>query len=236
MTEEKTKLSKTNVEELYKVQMRTTVDLAVLVDACNVEQAIKKASAWTDSIVQSGESWFSWDDGDPNSVVGERVFLDWSIFQILCRDYTVRLVKEDADCKNGEDSTAPGESEGADPKKGENSVEPKTSQPDPEFLRELESMNMTHVSDHELRQRLLPCVVNNLNEHVIHTALDAVRELLTDVPEVAEQVLRPIFEWSEFWPNAMAREALGLPMDQDFETNELLERFELPAETFKAKP
>ncbi|APZ93289.1 hypothetical protein Fuma_02906 [Fuerstiella marisgermanici] len=97
-------------------------------------------------------------------------------------------------------------------------------------------MNSTFEQEHELRMRMLPHIVNNLNEHVIHTAVDALRELLTDLPEIAEEVLVPIFEWSEFWPNAMAKEALGLPMDQDFDTDELLECFELPDRTSEGKP
>ena len=97
-------------------------------------------------------------------------------------------------------------------------------------------MNRTFEEEHELRKRLLPHVVNNLNEHVIHTAVDALRDLLTDVPEIAEEVLGPIFERSEFWPNAIAKEALGLPMSDDFDTDELLERFELPEKTVKDTP
>jgi len=78
----------------------------------------------------------------------------------------------------------------------------------------------------ELRKRLLSYVVRNLNEHVIHTAADALRDLLIDFPEVSEELLGPIFKRSEFWPNTMAKEALGLPSHDEYETEELLRKFE----------
>ncbi|APZ93287.1 hypothetical protein [Fuerstiella marisgermanici] len=122
-SESKNNSPKTNVEKPYKVQMRTTVGVSILVGACDVDQAIKKASAWTDLMVQTGESWFGrYDDEHVNNAVGERFLLEWWIFQIVCGDFDVRLAEESDDS--------------VEAKIGEPEPEP-----DPEFFRELESMN-----------------------------------------------------------------------------------------------
>lgn len=78
----------------------------------------------------------------------------------------------------------------------------------------------------ELRKRLLSHVASNLNELVIESAADAMKDLLADVPEAAEELLAPFFERSEFWTNTMAKEALGLHHNSDCEAEELLEKFE----------
>lgn len=83
----------------------------------------------------------------------------------------------------------------------------------------------------ELRRRLLTYVVDNLNENVVHAAEQAVGELLTDVPDLAEEILQPIFESSGFWPEVMAKEALGISTDDELEIEDLLDRFENPKQT-----
>lgn len=94
-------------------------------------------------------------------------------------------------------------------------------------------MNRTFVEEYRMQQQLLPHVVNNLNEPVINTAVDALKDLLTDAPEIAEELLRPIVQCSIFWINVMAKEALGLPINQEFDTGELIERFELREKMIK---
>ncbi len=79
----------------------------------------------------------------------------------------------------------------------------------------------------ELRRRLLPYVAKYLNEDAIHTASDAVSDLLSDVPEFAEDLLSLLSEWCEFFPNQIAKDVLGIQPDRSCTTEELLKRFEI---------
>jgi|GEM_PF-4997106 len=75
-----------------------------------------------------------------------------------------------------------------------------------------------------VRQRL---IVPHLNERAIDVAVDGLRDLLTDVPEIAEELLAPLFERSEYWPSQIAKAALGLSSEQEMDADELLQRCEL---------
>ena len=80
----------------------------------------------------------------------------------------------------------------------------------------------------EMRRRLLHHVVQDLDESVIRTAVDGLSDLLS-LPlcdEMVEELLSPIFNWSDFWPQYMAKQILGLPPDDEYGWEELLERFE----------
>ena len=80
----------------------------------------------------------------------------------------------------------------------------------------------------ELRRRLLSHITANVTEDVIEIATDGLREFLSEVPEYAGELLAPLFELSDYWPNAMAKVALGLPANDDLDIEELLDRFENP--------
>lgn len=82
----------------------------------------------------------------------------------------------------------------------------------------------------KVRQRLLTQIVPHLNERAIDVAVDGLRDLLTDVPEIAEELLAPIFERSEYWPSQIAKAALGLSSEHELDADELLQRCELRAE------
>jgi len=65
------------------------------------------------------------------------------------------------------------------------------------------------------KRRLLRFVAHDFTEN---TCADAVSGLLPDEPEdMAEDLLRPIFELSDIWPEFMAKEIFGL--NEDDETN-----------------
>ena len=77
----------------------------------------------------------------------------------------------------------------------------------------------------EKRRRLLSCVAEHLNDGVIYAAQRAMSDLLNDNPHLAEELLLPIFDCSEFWPETMAKEALRIDTNEDFDIDELLEKF-----------
>ena len=78
----------------------------------------------------------------------------------------------------------------------------------------------------DLQRQLLAHVVQGLNEAATRTASDAFSELLCDAhEEMAKELLAPIFEWSDFWPQRIAAELLGLP-DDEYTSEELLREFE----------
>ena len=78
----------------------------------------------------------------------------------------------------------------------------------------------------EMRRQVLMRVVKSLDDASIRTASDALRDLLEDASEeMAMELLGPIFEWSEFWPQQIAAELLGLP-DDEYTCAELLDEFE----------
>ncbi len=79
----------------------------------------------------------------------------------------------------------------------------------------------------EMRHRLLGYVKQCLTDSTVNTAADAFQELLVDAhEEMVEELLRPIFGWSDFWPKRLATEILDMPTDEEYEWEELLEGFE----------
>lgn len=93
-----------------------------------------------------------------------------------------------------------------------------------------------------LRHRLLHHVKQHLSHSEIVTATDAFSDLLTDADEgVVEELLLPIFNLSDFWPKRLATEILGLPTDDEYEWEELVDAFEarerenLPKQSEQAK-
>ena len=87
--------------------------------------------------------------------------------------------------------------------------------------------NDWRVREQELRHRLLGYVKQHLTDSMVNTAADAFQDLLADAhEEMIEELLRPIFDWSDFWPKRLATEILNLPTDEEYEWEELLEGFE----------
>ena len=81
--------------------------------------------------------------------------------------------------------------------------------------------------EQEMRHRLLGHVKQHLTDSMVNTAADAFQEILEDAhEEMVEELLRPIFNRSEFWPKRLATEILDLPTDEEYEWEELLEGFE----------
>ena len=79
----------------------------------------------------------------------------------------------------------------------------------------------------DLQRQLLAHVVQSLNPAATRSASDALSELLCDAhEEMAKQLLAPIFEWSDFWPQRIAAELLGLSTDDEYTSEELLKEFE----------
>jgi len=78
-----------------------------------------------------------------------------------------------------------------------------------------------------LRHRLLGHVKANLSDSACDTAADAFSDLLHDAhEEMVEELLSPIFEWSDYWPKLLAAEILGLSTDDEYDWEELLDAFE----------
>lgn len=83
--------------------------------------------------------------------------------------------------------------------------------------------------DHEveLRKRLLARVVQHMTEDVIRIAASAISDLLLDAhDELAHDLLAPLFERSEYWPEQMAKQVLNLDEDYEYSCDELLAEFE----------
>ena len=79
----------------------------------------------------------------------------------------------------------------------------------------------------DLKRQLLAHVVQGLNEAATRTASDAFSELLCEAhEEMAKELLTPIFELSDFWPQRIAAELLGLSTDEEYTSEELLREFE----------
>ena len=103
-----------------------------------------------------------------------------------------------------------------------------------DVLRSLYATESSRMTDSHLEQepdvsaRLLRHIVANLDEELIATAMDALRHFLTCAPEYAEFVMAPMFDLSEYWPQTMAAQLLGLPLDQEYDPDELLDRLENP--------
>lgn len=79
----------------------------------------------------------------------------------------------------------------------------------------------------ELRRRLLRHLIANWDEALIHTATDGFQDLLFDAHDgMLEALLQPLVEWPDFWPQRMAAEVLGLDLDEEYDTRELLDLFD----------
>ncbi len=79
----------------------------------------------------------------------------------------------------------------------------------------------------ELRRRLMRHLIANWNEDLVHTATDGFQDLLSDAhDELLEELLKPLFELSDFWPHRMAAEVLGLDVDEEYNCRDLLSLFE----------
>ena len=89
-------------------------------------------------------------------------------------------------------------------------------------------MTIQLLSEEKARERLLNHVARFLNEDTIETACDAFDDMLKDSvsDEMTEDLLRPLFKWSNFWPEHLAKKLLGLPEDDDHDCSDLVERFE----------
>lgn len=91
-------------------------------------------------------------------------------------------------------------------------------------------------SELELRRRLLTHVVRACDETTVCSAASAMHELLANGhDQMIEELLRPIFEWSGYWPEVMAKEILGLDADEELDLEELLLRFEEPTDMSNAE-
>ncbi|KAA5538602.1 hypothetical protein FYK55_27330 [Roseiconus nitratireducens] len=79
----------------------------------------------------------------------------------------------------------------------------------------------------ELRRRLMRHLIANWNGELVQTVTDGFRDLLLDAhDELLSELLKPLFEWSGYWPQRMAAEVLGLDVDEEYELGELLANFE----------
>ena len=92
---------------------------------------------------------------------------------------------------------------------------------------------MTHTTNGrwEREQARRHCLLHHVKQHLsdseIVTATDAFSDLLTDADEgVVEELLLPIFNLSDFWPKRLATEILGLPTDEEYDWEELVDAFE----------
>jgi hypothetical protein len=77
-----------------------------------------------------------------------------------------------------------------------------------------------------IRRRLLSIVAEHMTEGAIRIAEHAIRDLLLEAPEITKDLLTPIFEWSDYWPEMVAKEILGLPADEDYRLDEVIEMFQ----------
>lgn len=79
----------------------------------------------------------------------------------------------------------------------------------------------------ELSRRLLRHIARNLDDSVTPIAVEGLDYLLNHSDEdLIEELLRPIFEWSDYFPQKMAAAILGLPLDSHHDLNDLLDEFE----------
>jgi len=74
-----------------------------------------------------------------------------------------------------------------------------------------------------LRKRLLARIVQYRSVEVLRIASDALSDLLCDAAdEMAHELLEPIFDYSDFWPDQLAKQVLGLDDDPVYTSDELL--------------
>jgi hypothetical protein len=81
------------------------------------------------------------------------------------------------------------------------------------------------------RYRLLRHVKTHLDADQVETVVNGYRELLEDAlldahEEMIEEFLLPMFNWSDWWPKLLAAEMIGLPTDDEYEWEELVDAFE----------
>ncbi|QDU94122.1 hypothetical protein [Lignipirellula cremea] len=78
-----------------------------------------------------------------------------------------------------------------------------------------------------LRKRLLARIVQLRTKVVIRIATQALSDLLFDAhDEMAHDLLAPLFDCSEYWPEQLAKQVLGLNEDHEYSCDELLAEFE----------
>jgi len=83
--------------------------------------------------------------------------------------------------------------------------------------------------DEELmqRMRLRDFIIQHRNEVILQTAVDAVSDLLTDADMgMVTELLSFVFDYSDYWPERLAKQALCLDYDHEYSFDELLAKFE----------
>jgi hypothetical protein len=79
----------------------------------------------------------------------------------------------------------------------------------------------------KIKRDLFLYVMASLDRDAIRTACDALSDLLCNADEQMEdELLWPIFEWSDFWPQRIGAQVLGLPTDEGYTCEELLREFQ----------
>ena len=93
------------------------------------------------------------------------------------------------------------------------------------------------LTESALRKRLLARILKYRSVEVLRIACDALSDLLCDADdEMAHDLLEPIFDYSDFWPDQLAKQVLGLDDDQEYSCEELLAEFERREMEEKAEP
>jgi hypothetical protein len=85
------------------------------------------------------------------------------------------------------------------------------------------------MTEDEIRKRLLARIVQHRSEETFRIAADALSDLLLDGggdDEMIRHLLKPIFDCSEFWPEQLAKQVLGLDDNEEYSCDELLAEFE----------
>jgi len=83
--------------------------------------------------------------------------------------------------------------------------------------------------DEELmkRMRLRDFIIQHRNEEILQTTLDAVGDLLADADMgMVTELLSFVFDYSDYWPERLAKQALCLNSDHEYSFDELLAEFE----------
>lgn len=65
----------------------------------------------------------------------------------------------------------------------------------------------------DVKRRLLAKVLDSWNEEASGAAIDALRDLVADLPDVAKELMKVVWDWSDYWPEQIARSAYHLPSD-----------------------
>ncbi len=94
--------------------------------------------------------------------------------------------------------------------------------------------------DSQPREEIAWWTCHKWNEAATEVAADALKDLLSDHPEKAAELLKPIIENSDFWLKQMAQTVLDIETEDDCEFEGLLESFqnsvdgECPPDLFEA--